>query len=70
MTNLETSPVTRRATSTNRGRRLIISLNRDDTVTIRLQGLRHAECKVHLLDILYQYTGAMTPNVSIPARRA
>lgn len=69
MTNLETSPVVRRSTCTDRGRRLIITLNRDDTMTIRLQGLRHPEMKVHLMDVLRQYTGANSPNVAIPPRR-
>ena len=43
MTDLEQSPVTRRTTTTYKGRRIIISLRKDDTISLRLERQRGAE---------------------------
>lgn len=46
MTDLDKSPVTRRATATYKGRRIIVTLRSDDVVELRLERSRDPADKV------------------------
>lgn len=39
MTDLENSPVTRRTTTTYKGRRIVVTLHKDDRIELRLERL-------------------------------
>lgn len=52
MTDLEQSPVTRRTTTTYKGRRIVISLRKDDTISLRLERQRGAEAIIPIRRLL------------------
>lgn len=43
MTDLEKSPVTRRTTATFKGRRIVVTLRKDDMIELRLERSRKPE---------------------------
>lgn len=66
MTDLETSPVTRRTTAMYKGKRIIVTLRKDDQIELRLERQRGPEIVLPLLYLLEN--PAKFSNYSIPAR--
>lgn len=56
MTNLETSPVTRRSGCTYMGKRVIVTLRKDDCIELRLERARQPLARIPIHDLCVHNT--------------
>ena len=68
MTDLSTSPVTRRTTITFKGRRILVTLRADDQIEFRLERLSES-VKVPIGELMTRFYSAAGSDLVIPQRR-